>query len=67
MTTQRDLILPISVEQMKRLSNEAIVEKDGTHLIVLHPQNWTALDIEMRHSLLLDYAKEWDRWEKGTR
>ncbi|MBR3062875.1 MAG: hypothetical protein IKG65_10800 [Exiguobacterium sp.] len=62
-TTHRGLVLPISVEQMKRLSNEMIVEKNGTHLIVLHPQNWIALDIEMRHSLLLDYAKEWDRWE----
>lgn len=48
---------------MKRLSNEAIVEKDGMHVIVLHPQNWIELDIEMRHSLLLDYAKEWNRWE----
>lgn len=62
-TTHRGLVLPISVEQMKRLSNEMIVEKNGTHLIVLHPQNWIELDIEMRHSLLLDYAKEWDRWE----
>lgn len=65
-TTHRGLVLPISVEQMKRLSNETIAEKDGTHLIVLHSKNWNALDIEIRHSLLLDYGKEWDRWEAGN-
>lgn len=65
-TIHRGLVLPISVEQMKRLSNETIVEKDGTHLIVLHSKNWNALDIEIRHSLLLDYGKEWDRWEAGN-
>ncbi|WP_214739297.1 hypothetical protein [Exiguobacterium sp. s48] len=65
-TTHRGLILPISVTQMTNWSDDAIVEKDGAHFLVLHHANWNALTMKMRYSILLDYAKEWDTWEGET-
>lgn len=61
-TTQRGLVLPISVEQMTCTPHESIVEQDGMHFVVLHQSNWNELAVEVRHSLLFDYAREWDTW-----
>lgn len=59
----RGLVLPMQIEQMSGLVNGETVEKDGQTFIILHQSNWDKLSREVRHSLMLNYAKEWDTWE----
>lgn len=61
--TNRGLVLPLADEQRNEVSDDAIVEKDGQSFIVLHESNWNELSLNMRHSLVFSYAKEWDAWE----